>query len=313
MRGKRVVNCIYILILAMFLVIINLLCKGYLKIVTNDYMEGTTSILINDKKINMNKIADDLLNYDATLLATYDNDTNIGIYDKSGYFYSNSSKLIDMSRYRYFSDLDYKNRNDVKILVSSKGCEGDYIHCFFDITSLPISNSSPVLMNFFAHLDNVNKIYLVNDFNHKLKNLMVKNGLSEIFFSYNNSIKIIYFGFVNNPNLFTISILFSTLMLVPLFCYYLFVDFKLQKDEILIHKKVGLSFKSVLLKYFLKLFLSLLFSSVFLSSIFYVVMRNYNELFLHVFNIIEINSFMLIFTSVMYLSLFSFYYFKEVN
>lgn len=314
MRGKRLINFIYILILAMFLVITNLIYKGYLQIITKDYLRGTTSILINDKNMDMNKIRDELLKYDVTLLATYYDNENVGIYDKPGYFHSNSSKRWDISSYRYFSNSDYENGSDVKIQVEENGCEGkNVIHCFIDITPLPISNSNPVLLNFFAYMDNVNKVYLINDYDHTVKNLMLKNGLQEISFPYTNIIKIIQFGFTNNPNLFTISILISSLMLVPLFCYYLFINFKLQKDEILLHKKVGLSFKTILLKYFMKLFLGVLFSSIIVSGIFYIGMHKFSELFLHIATIIEINLFMLILTLGIYLSLFSYYYFKEVN
>ena len=84
---------------------------------SNIYYGMTRDFRYFEKLRDNNITLDFLKKYDdIKVIAKTNNDSVIGVYDPSMFYYSNSSKIISNGEYRYFSTYDYKKNSNVSIL-----------------------------------------------------------------------------------------------------------------------------------------------------------------------------------------------------
>lgn len=308
----------YILIVAWTIITI----FGIDYLVGSDYTNMYFSMSRNFKVFEKSKDSENSLEFlkdydDVKVVGVTDDEEVIGVYDPKMFYYVNSSKVIVYGYYRYFSDEDYVDNENVSILsypvinymeVSGttikrsgiKKYEDEYktnIINVFDVSSdiFDYDKDIKIAKNLFSIPNKyIRKIYIDSNDEEILKNISYeffergfksKGGASSVF----NSIKVAF-----NGRIYVKHFLINTIFAYILFIFISYIFFKKNSKYYNIKRLSGAKLTDIILRELLPL----LIISLPLSLIVFYICVNYlkwiGELSLNINHMYEVLAFLVI-------------------
>lgn len=276
--------------------------SDYLKFKNNKRRKDIDlSFLLNDNKISV--------------VAETNDSKVIGIYDPSMIYYLNSSKIISLSKYRYFSYDDYINKKNVSILIDSihdvvngksslnyESIEKKYntnIINIFDFSSDIYEQGVLLVKNLFSiNTNEISKIYIQNYENENKENI-IKKFSSLDFIEEKDDYFTFFIKLIKkslNTKLYTKAILFSVLIIYTILIFLTYSYINKFYDFVLISKIYGGNFYNIVLNFFknniifiiLTFILSSMVSCIYLNTIYSFRMKLDFMIIMNIINILII-------------------------
>lgn len=243
------------------------------------------------------------MNKDITVIAETNDKSVIGLYDPSMKYYINSTKFVNPTIFRYFSEEDYNNNHKVGIVIDSidrimqkdltsinySNLEDFYdidIINIFDTNSLIAEENTRVVMNLFSiEPSKIKTIYIDSYDSNKLeelKNGIKKCGYAETSIDSNKSIlKIVYNSLTGGKY---IQLMIHSSIFVFLLSVYIFMIYLSKYDKYVdISRICGASYMDILKLLFMRVclitILMILVSSVLTLNYLENINKNYMTLF----------------------------------
>lgn len=313
MQKKYGIYCLVSMLCIVFLVMFNFYQERYIFDNTLDrYFISDFITLENINNKDISTLKNQLLKYPDTLIvANYKTEIDVGVFDVEGFFYENSSKIINGGR--YFSFDDYQENKDVRIKTFKEKefkeknfdeCDiNKYIFCFEETLNLPSKVKHPDLINLFYHSENIEKVYINGKHKEDVKKIFLDNGFRLYPIQYYSLIK--GFNHIMTTNIAAAWTATLLLLMLPLLLVYLLATFILWKKEIYIHLLYGLSLRKIMFQFLIPFYIKLLclVSSICILTTSFLWYQQ--RLYLHFFNTIQIG--LLLYLSVCFLYSVFFY------
>lgn len=273
-------------------------------------------MIIHETNIELNFLLDDKYK-NITILMENKNSNEIGIFDPRMYYYTRASKIEMPNLYRYFSEDDYREYNNVGIClqgcnlfdennskkISSKN-DVEIINCFED--SPLAENGATIVKNLFAMEEETgNKIYLDST------NSTLLNDLEKIFLKRGyereatkeavevNLFKAIQYGLMNKYSFYLIVSSLTLLLFDIVISYVYFM--KLRK-RIEINYIYGSTKINYFKNYICKLIVCIIFICTFVTCCAYLLIPN--NIYLSIKNILLLLFIFLLYYTFIYILFF---------
>ncbi len=269
-----------------------------------DYIEFKS---LENEEFDFSEVINPDLYRNTTLVAKTNDSSVIGVFDPAMRYYHNSSKMTYPAKFRYFSQEDYRNENNVSV-VNSLYCNVDgveVIHCL-EISSLP--KEVRILKNVYAIQSNqIEGIFLRND--NKQEVLEIRKELEKVGFvlvekKYQSPD--IFSSFLNSflYGRYQQFISIATIALIALYAATFLVYGWKMKKVVLIHQKFGGTIKKIYVDW-IKQFLIMMIELSFVSYIAVIYMEKVlNSNYIDLIAFTKIQLFMIFFNLLLFSILF---------